>query len=173
MDGLLEGWSEFNVAMAGATAALAGLLIVAMSVNIQTITSSKSLPARVASTLATLVAAIAATAFGLVPDQPIRVYGLVVLVVALAAAGFEGHAIRTILADRERSVTARERVSKIVAGAAPVVVYLAGAIAVLVGGGGPDAATASAGLWLIGLGAIVAIASAIVHAWIVLVEVLR
>jgi hypothetical protein len=30
----LEGWTDFNVAMVGATGALAGLVIVAASVNI-------------------------------------------------------------------------------------------------------------------------------------------
>ena len=33
----LEAWSDFTVAMTGATAALAGLIIVAMSVNIERI----------------------------------------------------------------------------------------------------------------------------------------
>jgi hypothetical protein len=32
---MLEGWGEFIVATAGAAAALAGLIIVAMSVNIK------------------------------------------------------------------------------------------------------------------------------------------
>ena len=44
----LEGWTDFNVAMVGATAALAGLLIVAMSVNIAEIMKSPTLLARAA-----------------------------------------------------------------------------------------------------------------------------
>ena len=70
---LLEGWADFNVAMVGATAALAGLLIVAMSVNISTIMSSPTLPARAASSIAALVLAIVAGALGLVPERyPVR-----------------------------------------------------------------------------------------------------
>ena len=38
----LELWSEFNVALVGATAALAGLVIVASSVNIAEIVKSRS-----------------------------------------------------------------------------------------------------------------------------------
>ena len=44
----LELWSEFNVAMVGATAALAGLVIVAASVNIGEIIKTRSLTARLA-----------------------------------------------------------------------------------------------------------------------------
>ena len=42
---MIEQWSEFNVAMAGATAALAGLVIVAASVNIGEIVKSRTLTA--------------------------------------------------------------------------------------------------------------------------------
>ena len=37
MNPALEPWKDFNVAVAGASAALAGLLIVAMSVNVDAI----------------------------------------------------------------------------------------------------------------------------------------
>ena len=46
MDTVADAWTNFFVAMAGATAALSGLLIVAMSVNIRQLLASPSLPAR-------------------------------------------------------------------------------------------------------------------------------
>ena len=61
----LEVWTDFNVAMVGATAALAGLLIVAVSVNLKSIITSVALTARVAAALSMLVVALAASASGM------------------------------------------------------------------------------------------------------------
>ena len=44
----MDGWSEFAVAAAGATAALAGLVIVGISVNIKEILAFPGLTARAA-----------------------------------------------------------------------------------------------------------------------------
>lgn len=162
---LLE-WREFNVAMAGATAALAGLLIVAMSVNISKITASTSLSARVAASLAALVLAIIMTALGTAPPQPAWAFGLEALLGTVAAAVFQAHAVRRILADSEHSPTAAVRFGKSFTGMLPLLAFLGGAVALLAG-------AAAAGLWLLAIGAILAIVSAIVHAWVVLVEVLR
>ena len=103
MSEALDGWSEFNVAMVGATAALAGLLIVAMSVNIGEIMKTATLPSRAAAAIATLVVAIVATALGLVPDQPHWLYGVEVLAATLIACVLEVHAIRTIIGEPGRT----------------------------------------------------------------------
>ncbi|WP_022893970.1 hypothetical protein [Agromyces subbeticus] len=160
---LLDGWSEFNVAMLGATAALAGLLIVAMSVNIGEILKTPSLPGRAAAALAALMAAIIVTALGLVPDMPVIVYGLGALLAAVLATVFEYRAMRLIVAEgREHG----SPIAKAAAGWLPVALFVAGAVAVLAGA--PEA-----GLGLLAAACILAVASAILHAWIVLVEVLR
>ena len=74
----LDAWSEFNVAMVGATAALAGLVIVASSVNIAEIIKSATLSARLAAAIASLVLAIVVTGMGLVPDIGSIAYGAVI-----------------------------------------------------------------------------------------------
>lgn len=167
MPELLESWSEFNVAMVGATAALAGLLIVAMSVNIRSILESATLPARAAASISTLVAAIAVTALALAPGQPLWAYGLEVLVAAAVAAVFESHAIRSIRRDTTAHAgTALDRVLKAAAGGLPILAYLAGGVALIAG-------APAVGLWLVGIATILAIASALLYSWVVLIEVLR
>ncbi|MFB9309103.1 hypothetical protein BJY17_001435 [Agromyces hippuratus] len=160
----LASWSEFNVAMVGATAALAGLLIVAMSVNIAEIMKSVTLPPRAASSIAALVLAITASAFGLIPGQPVTAYGIEVLVAALIAALFQVHAIRVVAG--ERGVAPMERLLKSIAGVLPVAAFLAGAVLVIVG-------TVEVGLIAMAIGSVLSIIAALIIAWVVLVEVLR
>ena len=160
----LASWSEFNVAMVGATAALAGLLIVAMSVNIAEIMKSGTLPPRAASSIAALVLAITASAFGLIPGQPVVAYGIEVLVAAFAAGLFQVHAIRVVA--RERHVAPMDRVLKSVAGVLPVAAFLAGAVLVIAG-------TVEIGLIAMAVGSVLSIIAALIIAWVVLVEVLR
>lgn len=164
MSELLEGWTDFNVAMVGATAALAGLLIVAMSVNISTIMSSPTLPARAASSIAALVLAIAAGALGLVPGQGEVAYGIEVIVAAVIAAAFQVHAMRVIA--REDRSSSGDRFAKSVLGAVPITAFLVGGVLMVVGAG-------SAGLVAVALGSLFAVVAAIVMAWVMLVEVLR
>jgi hypothetical protein len=160
----LADWSEFNVAMVGATAALAGLLIVAMSVNIAEIMKSVSIPPRAASSIAALVLAITAAALGLVPGQPLVAYGVEVLVAAVLAGLFQVHAIRVVM--REDRVPPMERVLKCLAGVLPITAFLVGAVLIIVG-------TVGAGLIAVAIGSVLSIIAALIMAWVVLVEVLR
>ncbi|WP_136706562.1 hypothetical protein [Agromyces sp. H66] len=164
MSEALEGWSDFNVAMVGATAALAGLLIVAMSVNISTIMSSATLPARAASAIAALVLAIVAGALGLMPGQTDVTYGLEILLAGAVAAAFHLHAMRVIA--REDRVSAADRFGKSILGVIPIAAFLVGGVLILVG-------TGAAGLVAVALGSLLAVIAAIVMAWVMLVEVLR
>ncbi|MGR0321215.1 hypothetical protein [Agromyces sp. ZXT2-3] len=169
----LEPWTDFNVAMVGATAALAGLLIVAMSVNIREIMSSRALPARAGASVATLVLALVACAVGLVPGQSAIAYGIELLVATVVAAGFQVAAVRAILVEGYGSPVARTL--RGVVGMLPVAAFALGAVLVLVGAGSTDAdaSTIAVGLAVVAFGALLAIVVAIVMAWVVLVEVLR
>ena len=159
----LELWSEFNVAMVGATAALAGLVIVAASVNIGEIVKARSLTARLAAGIAALVLAIVAAALGLVPGITATWYGILLLASTAAAGVFQVLATRAIFADHEPATRAKG--AKSIFGFLPIAAYLAGAAAVLLGH--------PAGLFLAAAGSILAISAAIVVSWVVLVEVLR
>lgn len=159
----IEGWSEFNVAMAGATAALAGLMIVAASVNIADIVKEKSLTARLAAGVSGLVLALVASAIGLIPELPLVSYGIVMIVIVLLAAVFAAQAAREIFLNRHPGN--RLKLLKSLINFATPMLYLVGAI--LLAGG-----IASGLLWF-AAGSIVAIISALLVSWIVLVEVLR
>ncbi|WOQ70230.1 hypothetical protein RYJ27_03190 [Microbacterium limosum] len=91
------GWNEFNLGILGATAALAGLVIVAASVNIAKIVASRSLTARLGAGIATLVLAITASALAMFPEITLVAYGAAVLASALIAMMFDAHAARAIL----------------------------------------------------------------------------
>jgi len=164
MSEALEAWSEFNVAMVGATAALAGLLIVAMSVNIGEIMKSPILPPRAASSIATLVLAIMAGALGLMPGQLAFAYGIEVLAATLVASVFTVHAIRMI--SRQSTLRRAYRFAQSLAGLVPIAAFVVGGMLLLVG-------SVPVGLVAIGLGSVLAVVFAIIMAWVVLVEVLR
>lgn len=156
-------WSDFNVAMAGATAALAGLVIVAASVNIADIIKAESLTARLASSIATLVLAIIASAAGLIPGITDPWYGAILLVGTAAALVFQVAA--TVRIVQNHHPENRMRALNSAVGFLPPAAYAAGGILLLVG--------APAGFFLIATGSILAIVVALVVSWIVLVEVLR
>jgi hypothetical protein len=158
-----ELWAEFNVAMVGATAALAGLVIVASSVNIAEIVKARDLVTRLGAAIATLVLAIVASALGLIPTISPLWFGVFLLAATLGAAIFQVQATRAIFADT--APEARARFAKSAFGFAPIVAYAASAVAVMLGH--------PSGLSLAAAGCILAIVTAIVVSWVVLVEVLR
>jgi hypothetical protein len=160
----LDGWSEFNVAMVGATAALAGLVIVAASVNIADIVKEVSLTARLAAGIAGLVLALSGSAIGLIPGIPAFVYGAAVVVLALLTAVFAASAAHRI--QQNRHPENRMRPLKSVLGFLAPLAYLVGGVLLIAGAG-------SAALALFAAGSILAIVAALLVSWIVLVEVLR
>ena len=163
MGELFEPWAAFHTALAGATAALVGLVIVAASVNIAKIVDSPALVARLGSGIAGLLLALAATAFALIPGIGLGWFGAWVLVAALAAALFPIAAARALRADPEPADTAR--IPKAALGFLPVVAYLiAGALALA---GSPSS------LYVAAAGAILSIVAAVIVSWVALVEVLR
>jgi modulator of FtsH protease len=76
-------WVPFFTAVIAAAASLTGLLFVAVSINLdKIIKGGKSLPARAAETLATLVLVVISSALTLIP-QDTRLLGLEIVVVVV------------------------------------------------------------------------------------------
>lgn len=159
----IEAWSEFNVAMVGATAALAGLVIVAASVNIGDIVKADSLTARLASSIAGLVLALVGSALGLIPGIGPVSYGAAMIAFAVGASVFAVQAARRIAENRHPEN--RTRPLKGAVGFLAPLAYLIGGAMLVVG--------APAALTWFATGAIAAIIVALIASWVVLVEVLR
>src|ERR1700749_662034 len=83
----MEGWTDFYVAEVGAAAALAGLLVVAISINLERILKYQFLPGRAAQTLVIVSAALVVGSLALMPAQPLLLFGWEALVAGLVVAG--------------------------------------------------------------------------------------
>jgi modulator of FtsH protease len=84
-------WDNFLVASAGAAAALTGLVFVAVSINVQRILASPSLPARAAETLMIFMAVLVIAICGLVPGQGTAWLGAEIGATSLFAWTAAGH----------------------------------------------------------------------------------
>lgn len=159
----LAQWSEFNVAMTGACAALAGLVIVAASVNIRAIVRAGTLTARLAAAIAALVLAMTVSATALIPAMNPLTFGFVIVIAAVGAGLFQVHATLVLLRDPAQGK--RQLIPKTTLGFLPVLAYLGAGILMI--------AAQPSGLLFAAAGSILAIISALLVSWVVLVEVLR
>jgi hypothetical protein len=155
-------WTDLFVASAGASAALTGLLFVAVSLNIKDILENRILPGRALQTLLLLLSAVVVSLVGLVPGQSTTALGVELLIFAL---GFGGWAI--VLAARSMEGTRQYihplfHFGLIVPGTVPPVV---GAMSLIAHSGG--------GLYWTAGGIVGALLGAAVNAWVLLVEILR
>ena len=81
-----ELWRDYFVAVLGATAALTGLLFVAISINLDRILEFPNLPKRAANTLGVLLALLVASTLLLAPGQDRHLLGVELVVVGVLAA---------------------------------------------------------------------------------------
>lgn len=158
----VEPWSDLLVAAAGAGAALAGLVFVAVSINIEAILKLEGVPERALQTVVTLGIVVVVSLAGLVPGQSTTALGLELLVFSAAfAAGVAVLSMRSL--PREGPVSWRaSRIGVAALTAAPLVI---GSVSMLAESGG--------GLYWIAAGIAACIIGAIANAWVLLVEILR
>jgi hypothetical protein len=164
MDETVAGWANFFVAEVGATAALTGLIIVAVSINLQRILAVAHLPSRAAEMLIMLVCALVACSFALMPGQTLPTLG-----VEIAGTGVLMTAAPMAIQARQFSYMKGKPVAWWLG---RLIVALCASLPILIGGG-YLLANASAGLYWVAAGVMVTLAATVSNAWVLLVEILR
>ena len=156
-------WGDFAVGVAGASAALGGLLFVAVSINLERILRGNGLPARAAETLLLLLLPVLASVFLLVPGQPESALAAELLVTGVAAL-----VALVMLALRSRLPGPGARSWWLTRLVPAVAVGLCLAVA----GGSLNAGTGGGLYWCVPA-VVVALLAGVTNAWVLLVEILR
>jgi hypothetical protein len=161
----LADWEAFHAAQVGAAAALAGLLFVGISLNLNKILAAPFLPLRGILALLLLVAILTVSSLLLVPGLSRPVAGLGILGVG-ALIWLAGSVIEWIgwrhRTPQQHKVTFLSNVALLEAATIP---WLVGGILVLYGAPG--------GLYWLAGGIILAFVKAVADAWVLLVEINR
>lgn len=152
-------WHDLFVACAGAAAALAGLLFVAISINLERILAYPTLPARALEALVLLGAVLIVSLFGLVPDAGRTTLGVELLVIGLVATAF----VTASIARNPGEIRwLGNRIAMTMPGTA---LYAVGGISLVAGAGG--------GLYWILAGVVAAFIGGLASGWVLLVEIQR
>ena len=157
-------WSDLFVATAGASAALAGLVFVAISINIDRILKLPGLPERGLETVVLLVAVLVVSVIGLIPGQGHVALGIELLVVALLLGGGLAR-LPAIGAGGGGPEGRRWLVGRWTSRYGGVLLLAIGSLSVL--------AVAGGGLYWIAAAIVLAVIGAVANAWVLLVEILR
>jgi hypothetical protein len=156
-------WTDLFVASAGASAALAGLVFVAVSINIDRILGYEGLPDRALATVLLLLSVVLVSILGLIPGQSRTALGI-----ELLAEGLGVTVVVAVLFVRslpQRSAPRAWLVGRLGVGAI-------GTVPLIIGGASLLAAHGGGLYWTVG-GIVGAIAGAVANAWVLLVEILR
>jgi modulator of FtsH protease len=156
-----EGWSDFLVAAAGASAALAGLVYVGISINLTRIIAIPGLAARAGQTIVVLANALAVSLVVLGPTESRVGVGVTVLVVAVGGWG----AVVYIQARAVKDPARPHRRGPIVMVQLGTLPFLVCGVSVLAEAGG--------GLYWMQAGVILSLLVGLGNGWVLLVEILR
>jgi modulator of FtsH protease len=156
-------WHDLFVAEAGAAAALAGLLFVAISINLKRILDFPVLPARAAATLITLIMTLVVATLVLVPAQSTQLLG--VELVAVSVPTWCGMLAARLRHGRTEHQSKGEYALELGLMNLAMAPYAAAGLSLIAGGGG--------GLYWTVAGLVFAFISAADNAWVLLVEIMR
>jgi hypothetical protein len=157
-------WTDFAVAVAGAAAALSGLLFVAVSINVQRILSFANLPGRAIQTLIMLVMPLLISVLMLIPGQPNRALGWELILLG----AFGGAALIRLSLPGARDAQKNYGswlLSRLLPSAAITLLPIIAGATLLAHAGG--------GLYWVAPAVLVGLVAGLVNAWVLLVEILR
>ena len=160
---LTAGWGDFYVAICGAGAALAGLVMVGISVSLTEILADHSLPARAAAAIGSLILVVVVAGVGLIPGQPAPTLGIEILVGTLLATVQHVTAIMRMTSESKRPVATL--VARSAVAAVQLVPLAVGSILLI--------ASNASGLYWIAAGMILIIIGSVLSAWVLLIEIRR
>jgi hypothetical protein len=159
-----EQWHDLFVAMAGASAALAGLLFVAVSINVDRILKYDGLPERGMETLAMLLTALVVCVAGLIPGQGHVALGLELVGISAVLLAIMWRLPIAAMPD-EIEAPPNYVLGRQVIRLSGVVLLAIGALGVLF--------AIIGGLYWVTAGIVFLTLGAVANAWVLLVEILR
>ena len=157
----IEQWSDLFVATAGASAALAGLVFVAVSINLQHVLEFPGLADRALATLTLLLMPVVVSIFALMP-QSSTALGVELVATGVVSVAATGAFTKRSLPPEARRSWVVGRISTAVLGTVPFAI--AGATLLAEAGGG---------LYWVVAGLIAAVLGGVTNAWVLLVEIRR
>jgi hypothetical protein len=161
---IMASWANLFTAAAGAGAALAGLIIVAISVNVKTILRIPGMTSRAATTIAVLILMVLLALAGLAPGQTYVQFGIVVSTCSLVVLGLGIRSTTVMIRDAAPAVKIAAA-AKGLLGVVPTAIATTAGTFLLFGN--------KNGLVLLGASMLVSVAASVTNAWVLLVEILR
>lgn len=157
-------WANFFVAEVGASAALTGLVVVAISINLTRILAIATLPGRAAEALIILAGVLILASAGLVPAQPAAAFGAETLAIGLAM--FVAAAVLQWRSPIDRKIVPRWRqaLRPMLSAAASLPIVIGGGL--LMGG-------SAGGVYWIAAGIVISLIAGVFNAWVLLIEIMR
>jgi hypothetical protein len=160
----MADWSNFFVAEVGASAALTGLVVVAISINLARILSYKHLPGRAAEALFLLGGTLVLTSAGLIPNQPIALFGSETLAVGLVMFG-ANVLLQAQTPQPDVDISMMRRLTHILVSAGASLPMVVAGLLLILG--------SASGLYWIAGGVIVSLVAGVFTAWVLLIEIMR